>query len=232
MTISIDPHRSYGELLAAHVAAIRNLLKGISSFFREHPAVLFSLAYVYFAILGLIYKWSLFRRFDIDILDYAEINDFLLAAFNVPQTILLAIAAPLLVAALYVGAVAVNAATVSALQALNRLTGARLFLSLAAYFSRPRPHLGLLLLLGFAALWAWGAPTISASMAASRFFQGRANRVEVQLRIEAPASSEVIVSRVRQLIGTTERFVFLYDVAADDSEIVPIDNVLMLKPLD
>jgi len=32
--------------------------------------------------MGVAYSWTLFRRFDINVFDYAETNDFLLAAFK------------------------------------------------------------------------------------------------------------------------------------------------------
>src|SRR5215208_34417 len=57
---------------------IRNPLSGL----HEHYAVVFPLLYGYFTVLGMFYSYFLYKRFGINIWDYAEIGDFLLAAFR------------------------------------------------------------------------------------------------------------------------------------------------------
>jgi len=59
-------------------------LRPIGSFFLKHPAIGGSLLYIQVTAVGVIYSWALFRRFDISVFDYAEANDFLLAAFKDP----------------------------------------------------------------------------------------------------------------------------------------------------
>src|SRR5215210_5046418 len=57
-------------------------LRPVESSFREHPAIVGSLLYIQVTTMGVAYSWTLFRRFDINVFDYAETNDFLLAAFK------------------------------------------------------------------------------------------------------------------------------------------------------
>jgi hypothetical protein len=59
-------------------------LRPLGRFLREHPAIAVSLVYLQVTTVGVVYSWVLFRRFDINIFDYAETNDFLLAAFRDP----------------------------------------------------------------------------------------------------------------------------------------------------
>src|SRR3712207_3186360 len=59
-------------------------LRPVGSFFRDHPAIALSLVYLQVTTVGVVYSWWLFWRFDINIFDYAETNDFLLAAFKDP----------------------------------------------------------------------------------------------------------------------------------------------------
>ena len=61
-----------------------DFLRAIGNFFRDHPAIAGSLLYLQVTTVGVVYSWSLFRQFRINIFDYAETNDFLLAAFKDP----------------------------------------------------------------------------------------------------------------------------------------------------
>lgn len=59
-------------------------------FFRQHPAVVGTLLYFLANVVGSAYLWALFREFGINAFDFTEANDFLLAAFREPTTLLLA----------------------------------------------------------------------------------------------------------------------------------------------
>jgi hypothetical protein len=68
-------------------------LAAIGTFFRENPAVAGSVLYLQITIIGIIYAWSLYRIYDINIFDFAETNDFLLAAFKDPYTFIMSVGA-------------------------------------------------------------------------------------------------------------------------------------------
>ncbi|MFT6039301.1 MAG: hypothetical protein ACI9TP_002097, partial [Candidatus Azotimanducaceae bacterium] len=55
----------------------------------EHPAFLLTSLYFVASSIGLVYSWAFLRGFDINILHYAEISDFLLASLKEPLTWLL-----------------------------------------------------------------------------------------------------------------------------------------------
>ena len=46
------------------------------------------LVYLYVTIVGMVQSWFHFNEFQINVFDYAEINDFLLAAFREPKSFL------------------------------------------------------------------------------------------------------------------------------------------------
>src|SRR5215217_8741638 len=46
------------------------------------PTLIVTMLYVYIAAIGIVYSWALYRMFGINIFDYSEIADFLLAAFK------------------------------------------------------------------------------------------------------------------------------------------------------
>ena len=60
----------------------QGLIRALGNLFREHPAIAGSLLYLQVTTVGVIYSWALFRPFDINIFEYAELNDFFLAAFR------------------------------------------------------------------------------------------------------------------------------------------------------
>ena len=58
--------------------------------FREHPALIVSGFYVLASFVGMFWSWAFLRRFGIDVFDYAQISDFLLASLKEPFTWVLA----------------------------------------------------------------------------------------------------------------------------------------------
>jgi hypothetical protein len=57
------------------------ILKSLK-YFLDHPAIAGSLIYIFFSTIGVLYSLTLYNQFSINILDYTETNDFLMAAFK------------------------------------------------------------------------------------------------------------------------------------------------------
>jgi hypothetical protein len=57
-------------------------------FFLTNPTVVLSLLYLYVTGIGMLYSSVLYGRFGINVFDYSEIGDFLLAAFKNPVAFL------------------------------------------------------------------------------------------------------------------------------------------------
>lgn len=70
----------------------------LASLFRKHPALLISALYVVASTIGMLFAWDYLRRFGINVFNYAQIGDFLLASLKEPMTWGLVIFAVLLVA--------------------------------------------------------------------------------------------------------------------------------------
>src|SRR5712692_7415446 len=66
-------------------------LSGLGKFFRESPAIAGTVLYLWVAGMGMIYSVTLFGEFGINIFDFAEPADFILAAFKEPFTMMMAI---------------------------------------------------------------------------------------------------------------------------------------------
>jgi hypothetical protein len=53
---------------------------------REHPALLVSALYVAASVVGMFYSWAYLRNFGVNVFNYAQISDFLLASLKEPFT--------------------------------------------------------------------------------------------------------------------------------------------------
>ena len=63
----------------------------------EHPALIASALYVFASVIGMFYSWAYLREFGINVFNYAQIGDFLLASLKEPMTWALVVVAVLLV---------------------------------------------------------------------------------------------------------------------------------------
>ena len=63
--------------------------KQLLAVFREHPALLVSAFYVAASFVGMFYAWAFLRHFGVNVFNYAQLSDFLLASLKEPFTWLL-----------------------------------------------------------------------------------------------------------------------------------------------
>ncbi len=66
-------------------------------FLKKHVAIFFTGLYVYVALVGVIYSWTLLREFGINYFDYADTSDFFLSSFRAPVAPLLVLLATLVI---------------------------------------------------------------------------------------------------------------------------------------
>ena len=182
---------------------------------KGHPAVVGTVLYAYVSALGSTYNWLFLRQFDINYFDFAEANDFLTAAFRQPMTFVY----------LAFAVIPLGIAMKSPAPPLP----ARLKLWHEKAKANMRTHLS-------AQIVFWGIIPIFA------FVYGAAESSHRDVRRTVNGfGSYVVVDLVRQLdtfeslpdtlmlLGTSDKFIFLWDRAADSSHIVPIANVARLR---
>ncbi len=64
---------------------------------QRHPALLISALYVVASTIGMLFSWDYLRRFGINVFNYAQIGDFLLASLKEPMTWALVVVAGVIV---------------------------------------------------------------------------------------------------------------------------------------
>jgi len=180
----------------------------------RHPGALLTGLYLAMTAIGITYDLLYFLRFGVNILDYAETGDFLVAALRSPLAIIYS----------------VLPAIVIWLVALFRRWVRRVSPRYDAYAARyeRKWRLGALywdvvntfLVVGYAFLFT--AYYAGATAAAAKRPTARQVRVEVA----ASAGTEGATSEVATMVGTTGKFLFLYFPGSDSTHVVPFENVL------
>ena len=188
---------------------VREISKSIASrLLREHPTLVLTLGYIGLTLVGLVYDLWFYAYFKINILNFSETSDFLLAAIRNPLVILLSIAPIFLLIALQV--VREKARAKSArYDAFNRKYENTRWNS---------PNIRLVIYGLFIAIYAILFTQLYAVRVADGIKAGNGRRV-VFARANGANSAEKPI-----LLGSTTKFFFLYYPSRKETEVVPVDN--------
>ena len=188
-------------------------------FFREHPTFFLTLMYVDLTGIGIFYAFIFYRQFGINIFDFAEIGDFLIAAFKAPAVTFSVLLVQVLLVSLPVLPLIVWFRLVT-----PRFRAARREREMG--LPTPWIHRGVSLAT-FIGSTIMAAVVISvtgilphqlARSQADAIKQGEQPQVTVQYRkFSSPSTGQVTETGV-ELIGATQKVVFFYDVTEKDNE--------------
>lgn len=170
------------------------------SFFRKHPALLVSAFYVTASVIGMFYSWAYLRHFGINVFNYAQLSDFLLASLKEPFTWALVVAAVLMVL--------MDNAT-------SRSVGQKSPGKWIAWYGSERYRfinnfVAVALVLGF--IFAF------TTLKAGDTKAGKVELIGISFEESGPVTTMA-------LLGTTSQFVFLYDVQTRRVVIHPIEGI-------
>ncbi|MDJ0711435.1 MAG: hypothetical protein QNJ14_13655 [Woeseiaceae bacterium] len=168
--------------------------------FRRHPALLVSAFYVAASVIGMFYAWSYLRQFGLNVFNYAQISDFLVASLKEPFTWALVFLSVSLVM-------------------LDNLTSLRVERKgpkkWLRWYGSPRyrfvnNYVAVIMVMLFIFLYA--------EYKAGKTQAGEGKFVDVTYADGDAATS-------RMLLGTTGQFVFLYDHVTERVEIHPLESI-------
>lgn len=74
------------------MAELEKMDNSILVFLRDHWALVASIGYLYLSIMGMSQAYFFYQSFGINIFEFSELNDFALAAFKEPKTLLYGLA--------------------------------------------------------------------------------------------------------------------------------------------
>lgn len=176
---------------------------------KQHPAIFFTIAYIYITLIGIIYSFVLYNRFGINIFDYAELNDFLLAAFKDLYTI--GIIFSLLIYILSVKFV-FYLITQKYPQNSQRVVSARKFQGFATVIS-------------FA--YTLIAPIFVPMLFSEHNIKNDNKIIDIYLK-NHKLNNNSHVLKEQKIIGGTEKFTFFYDSSTEETNVIPIANIAII----
>lgn len=189
---------------------------------RENPGLVLSGIYVAASIIGILYHFLLFRRFGVNVLEFSEASDFLMVVVRDPLTVGLAL--------LGVPFYLVYGALTTPLSRWSR----RHFAMLRStpekrrkLHERMRPWWPLLQG-AFIGIYALLFVMLYSTWRAKQIRAGDFRKVAVEFKTDSPRSDGSLRIEGLGLLGTTARFVFLYDPANRRTEVVPLDAIARL----
>ena len=190
----------------------------ISAWLKENWGWLAPLIYVYVTIIGMTQSWFQFHAFKINVFEFSELNDFLLAAFREPQSFL-AILLFIAYGGLATGYKSLKWKKLSS-SGIGRhvkWTTNGLYISfvmVAPFYIPYQIHDG------YGSEWE------------ETFLSAPENNVQVKFRDGSKQNTNDGWMDNLVLIGTTEKFVFLYDNPNKGALIAPLSNIVFIRHVD
>lgn len=183
---------------------------------REHPGLVLTLAYLAATGVGILYSWSFYQRFGIDVFLYAQLQDFILVMLRTPAaTLAVLLAGPVVWFILwsdeYMASrfswwqyLYINARV----RGLSRSRGA-----FVVYF----------------VLYAFVFSILYSASVADRVRSGDVQQVMVQLVDGHWMGREASESFEAGLLGATSGYLFLIDAATQAVGVVPLENLAVIR---
>jgi hypothetical protein len=187
----------------------------IAEFFRGNPTLVLSLLYLYATAIGMAYSVRVYSAFGLNIFDYSEITDSLLAAFKNAFVLPLIGLQILLVVAMAISDFL-----------LERV------LSRRGYSSVPgtgmRPGTGPLAITAVGLMVAIAVPFLLGTYTARSIKHGKKPKVDVRYRSFSGSAGQVTEPGL-ELIGTTQKVVFFYDVKNKRTLVIPQGQIVSME---
>ena len=190
---------------------------------KENPGFGFTVIYFGVSLIGLLFNWALFSRFDINIFNFTEVSDFLLAALREPMTFVMT-AGAIVVAWGLLWFARFEARFFAARPPSTRVV--RGYARISGRFNRHPLTIAFVfvaycyLFIGLYGQWK-----------ADRIKRGVGQRVVVQLS-EPPIQnrSGTVIEGV--LLGSTNKYLFLYNPDTDMTSAMPAESIVQVMIRD
>lgn len=199
------------------------LTKSILIFVRDHWALVASVGYLYLSIMGMSQAYFFYHSFGINIFEFSELNDFALAAFKEPKTLLYGLGI-----VVYVGVVSLVAQLYIKMRA-SKSDGER---NLTGILQKQMKAMTVMVVPVILLV-----PVILPNMVndsyddfwKDEYVSNKGNEVDIKLRVSSvhklPGGDITGLS----MLGTTDKYTFFYSKETKKVLIIPINNLLLVK---
>lgn len=189
---------------------------------RNNPGLSLTLLYLFASMIGVVFHYLLLKRFGFNVLEFSEASDFLMVVVREPLTVALA----LMGVPFYLGygwvAVRFGRWTRRRSAWLRSTPEKR-----RATITRMR-RWTILMQASFIGVYALVFVMVYSLWRASRIRAGDHRKVTVHFKTDSPRPGGALVAEGLALLGTTSRFVLLYNPATKQSEVAPLDAIANL----
>jgi hypothetical protein len=191
----------------------------VPDWLRSNPGLVFSVLYLTLSVVGLVYQWLFFRRFRLNVLEFSDATDFLMVVVREPLVVAMA-SLGLVFYYLYMrGSLAVAG---WCYRRFPRLTRDPVKLAESRVKAR---RIALPMQWAFIITYA-GVFTMLYSLWQAK--RARAGDFP-QVKVEYKAGALTEAPRVATLLGSTSRFILLYDAETRRAQAVPADSIARLS---
>lgn len=191
----------------------------------EHLGTGLTIGYLTLIAVGMFHSVLGYRRFGINILEYTEPGDFLLAPFQDPMVLLVTV----LPLALAWGYMTVVERVSERTRTRRRAEGKPLawWESSDETLTKLKPY-GNLMKYGLGLFWLGVSANLYQTIKARRVIRGEGTRVAITYTDGTVERGTP--TRPLSLVGSTSRFFFLFRTETWEVEVIPAENVLRLMP--
>lgn len=205
-----------------HINTESRQQSGISLVLQQNPGLGITLIYLTISLIGLMFSWSLFSEFNINIFNFTEVSDFLLAALREPMTFILAGSA-MLVTWL------IDWLTMHEIRYWNikspKSKFGKAYVKSQKLGRHPITRVFIFLLYSYLFISIYG------NWKAKEIKAGEGQVIQVQLtepvadgRGENQAGNNVIIEGI--LLGSTNKYLFLYNPESGITSAMPEENIV------
>lgn len=186
----------------------------VKAFAKENPTMILTLCYVLITVIGTGYSFFFYREFDINIIKFADLSDFLLAAILEPRSLgLFAFIVVLMLAAYWFDVLL-----------RKRLKFYRNFVENRLKSKYSDPLVMIIVVLLFTVVFMQDLAVKNADAIKSK------GKDSYQVRFYENQSGESVKNL--ELLGSTSRFAYFYDLKNKQSVVISPENLsYMSKPL-
>ena len=179
---------------------LASLRQSAKQLFSANPALIVSAFYIAASVVGMFFSWAFLRQFDINVFNYAQITDFLMASLKEPFTWVIVFLSVLLVGSDNMMSSRFGSKPRGRWIAWYGTPGYRTYNDFVAVF------------MVFTFLYVYALER------AEHIREGGGKVVDVLFADSGAATSAT-------LLGTTGQFVFLYDGTTERVDVHPIENI-------
>jgi len=187
----------------------------INSFFLEHPTMLFTFCYFIITVIGVLYSYFFYSEFEINIIKFADLSDFLLASILEPLSIIIF----LCVSVLLLLGLKVDQFLRNKFQTVNKFE---------EMIKSERYGDPIIILLATVLITTYVINSL-ATKNAEKIKSGVIDQYSVSFSGPKENSS----GQVLALLGSTSRYTYFFDMDKSEALVIPVENVsFMIKKVN